>query len=62
MEGRAKYLRKLADRYELVAATMRTDKDREAVETIAAEYRRLADDAEQKERRMRGVAEHQHWA
>lgn len=60
MDDRSEYLRKLADRYELVAATMRADKDREAVETVAAEYRRLADEAELRERRMRGAVEHQY--
>jgi hypothetical protein len=50
---RADYLRKLADRYEVVATTMRADKDRESVETIAAEYRRLAEEAEQRERGAR---------
>jgi hypothetical protein len=60
MEGRAEFLRKLADRYELVAATMRTHKDRQSAEAIAAEYRRLAAEAGQRERHMHGTVEHRY--
>jgi hypothetical protein len=60
MEGRSEFLRKLADRYELVAATMRTHKDRQSAEAIAAEYRRLAHEADQRERRTRHAVEHRY--
>jgi hypothetical protein len=44
MKG-ADYFRKLADRYEAIAPTMRSEKDRETVAAIAAQYRQKAEEA-----------------
>jgi hypothetical protein len=47
MKGEA-YFRKLADRYEAIAPTMRSAKDRETVAAIAAQYRQKAEEAQRR--------------
>jgi hypothetical protein len=50
MAHAATYLRKLAEHYQTLAATMTFNKDRKSVETVAAEYREMADEAELREK------------
>jgi hypothetical protein len=45
------YFRKLADRYEAIAPTMRSEKDRETVAAIAAQYRQKAEEAQRRGQR-----------
>jgi hypothetical protein len=45
----SEYYKRLADRYEALAATMGDDKDRETVARLAAQYLRLADAAKRRE-------------
>jgi hypothetical protein len=51
MAHSAKYFRKLADRYEALANTMRTKQDRETVAAIAAQYLQAADETKRSEHR-----------
>lgn len=49
MAQSAEYFRRIADRYEALAATMRTDKDRETVLRLAAQYHQIAEEAARRE-------------